>query len=395
MKINHGGTTSFSASTVHLEHITTALNCLTPFGSKEDVLIFIDEDGLSFARECNHIIWIQLFLSKELFISYSYECDDSDQTKLCLKINHLLDSVNVASRNADDAVECTLSYNGYGSPFVLTFEDSMISERVEYSTYLNGKFDNSGLELDRDQVLFECIVKGDILYAAIKDLKEIGCKECYLYVELNEGGNNVFALISKSQLGFSRIKLPNSRSILEKLEVYDSDSTTLLYGKPIIGFFDFNCFDKIRQSTKVASKVLLRMDVHGLLSVNILSQTDDVLIADTRNSNARQLQLPKNYPGIVIEVCMLEKESIDEVAQSEIQLLMEGSELGRDKKFSKRPSTNDPVPTLDPKNNLLGLSNSKLDRQASGPRLSDEDDNGDETNKEEPSYTANEIPLFF
>ena len=28
--------TQFSASTVHLDHITTALNCLTPFGGNYD-----------------------------------------------------------------------------------------------------------------------------------------------------------------------------------------------------------------------------------------------------------------------------------------------------------------------------------------------------------------------
>ncbi|AQZ09110.1 RAD17 (YOR368W) [Zygosaccharomyces parabailii] len=394
MRLNDQGATSFSASTVHLEHITTALNCLTPFGSKEDVLIFIDEDGLSFARECNHIIWIQLFLSKELFISYSYENEDETQTKLCLKINHLLDSVNVASRNADDVVECTLSYKGYGSPFILTFEDSLISERVEYSTYLSGRFDNSGLELDRNQILFECIVKGDILHAVIKDFKEIGCKDCYLYAELDEDGNNMFALISKSQLGFSRIKLPNSRSILEKIEVYDSDSTTMVYGKPVVGFFDFNCFDKIRQSTKVASKVLLRMDAHGLLSVNILSQTDDVLIADTRNSSGRLPQLPKDYPGIVIEVCMLEKESIDESAQAEIRLLMEDSEQERSKKIPRRSKKRHSIANDNPADNLLGLPNAKLNPPNTNPRLNN-DNVEDAGQSKETSYPPSDLPLFF
>lgn len=56
MRINSELANKFSASTVHLEHITTALSCLTPFGSKDDVLIFIDADGLSFVRENNHVI---------------------------------------------------------------------------------------------------------------------------------------------------------------------------------------------------------------------------------------------------------------------------------------------------------------------------------------------------
>lgn len=152
MRINNELATKFSASTVHLEHITTALNCLTPFGAKDDVLIFIDADGLSFVRENNHVIKIQLLLSRELFMSYSYRNETEDHMKLCVKINHILDSVSVMNRNTDDIVECTLSYDGHGSPFVLIFEDSFISERVEYSTYLIKDFDTNGLELDRERI---------------------------------------------------------------------------------------------------------------------------------------------------------------------------------------------------------------------------------------------------
>ncbi|CAI4065330.1 hypothetical protein SUVZ_08G3860 [Saccharomyces uvarum] len=402
MRINNELATKFSASTVHLEHITTALNCLTPFGAKDDVLIFIDADGLSFVRENNHVIKIQLLLSRELFMSYSYRNETEDHMKLCVKINHILDSVSVMNRNSDDIVECTLSYDGHGSPFVLIFEDSFISERVEYSTYLIKDFDTDGLELDRERISFEAIIKGEALYSALKDLKEIGCKECYVYAKTDANDENVFALISKSQLGFSKIKLPSNRSILEKLQVFDGDSTTVLDGSAVIGFFDFTSFDKIRKSTKIASKVLFRMDAHGVLSVNILSQTDDVIITDTaRPSNSRlvtgvrQLQLPKDYPGIVIEVCMLEKESIDEVAQTEIELLMETNELGNynnSRKFTankRRAAGFENNERAD--ENLLQLNGKKvkLPPEDMGDKKNDSDQENNCT------YPTNNIPLFF
>lgn len=402
MRINNELATKFSASTVHLEHITTALNCLTPFGAKDDVLIFIDADGLSFVRENNHVIKIQLLLSRELFMSYSYRNETEDHMKLCVKINHILDSVSVMNRNTDDIVECTLSYDGHGSPFVLIFEDSFISERVEYSTYLIKDFDTNGLELDRERISFEAIIKGEALYSALKDLKEIGCKECYVYAKTDANDENVFALISKSQLGFSKIKLPSNRSILEKLQVFDGDSTTVLDGSAVIGFFDFTSFDKIRKSTKIASKVLFRMDAHGVLSVNILSQTDDVIITDTtRPSNSRlvtgvrQLQLPKDYPGIVIEVCMLEKESIDEVAQTEIELLMETNELGNynnSKKFTANKRYDAGFGNNERADeNLLQLNGKKvkLPPEDIGDAKSDSDQENNYT------YPTNDIPLFF
>lgn len=327
--------TIFNASTVHLDHIITALNCLTPFGTKEEVVIFIDADGLSFVRELNHVMRIQLFLSRQMFMSYSYDNVNDDQTKVCVKITHLLDSFNVASRSVDDAVECTLSYDGYGSPFVLIFEDSWISERVEYSTYVTQGVDNVGLEIDREQLTFECIIKGDVLYGAIRELKETGCKECYLFAQTDANGDHIFALVADSQLGLSKIRLPSRRSILEKLEIYDSDFETPVHGKPVIANFDFNLFDKMRMSVRIASKVMFRMDAHGLLSVNILSQTDDIIVSESKAVTSRPeghegvgpAQLPRDYPGIVVEICLLEREQFDDNSKRNIATLMDNTGL--------------------------------------------------------------------
>ncbi|CUS20848.1 LAQU0S01e15984g1_1 [Lachancea quebecensis] len=323
----------FSASTVHLEHITTALNCLTPFGLRDDVLIIIDNDGLSFARENNHVISIQLFLSKELFTSYQYNPPDRDpgaHTKISVKINHILDSISVVSRDKDDVIECTLSYVGEGSPFVLIFEDSTVTEKVEYSTYLTKEWDMTGLELDRGVVELECMMKGDIFYSALQDLKEIGCKECYIYAKARSNGKHIFALISKSHLGFSKILLPSERSILEKLETFDSGTHGKVYDKPVTGFFDFASFDKMRASAKIASKVLIRKDAHGLMSVNILSETDDILRGDSKfkpNSSPSNphssAYLSRDYPGIVIDISVLEKARVDEEDMEEAKLLMQ------------------------------------------------------------------------
>ena len=263
----------FYATTLHIEHIVTALNCLLPFGAKEDVLITIDKNGLSFTRENNHVIKIQLLLSKELFQSFHYEPEFEDVgTMVSLKIDHILDSASVSNERGD-SIECTLSYNGAGCPFMIIFEDSMITETVEYSTYLIKDIDNTGFVLDRDQLQFECIIKGDILYNAFHDLKEIGCKDCYFYACIRGSSKTpLFALISRSQQGLSKIVLPNEKSILEKFELYANDSTTPLYDKPMICVFDYQTLDKIRISSRIASKVLIRKDVHGLMTVNMLNE---------------------------------------------------------------------------------------------------------------------------
>lgn len=309
-------TNSFSATTIHLDYITTALTCLLPFGSKDDVVVYIDKDGLAFSRQANHIIRIQLFLSKELFLSYLFDLEEGEYMKLCLKLNHLLNSVNVAYRQQiDDVVECTFSYRGRGSPFMLILQDSYITEQVEYSTYITSELDDQleGLELDRSKLQFECIIKGDVFHSALKDLKDIQCTDCYLYGKIDPTTNTkVFALISKSKLGMSKICLPIHKAILEKMEIFTPNQT-------FIAFFDFNIFDRIRQSIKIANKVLLRMDTNGLLNVNVLSQIDNV-VATTANT-----ETGKDYPGIIIEISLLEKEIIDEYTKDEIDELMKPS----------------------------------------------------------------------
>ncbi|SCW01440.1 LAFE_0D12618g1_1 [Lachancea fermentati] len=390
----------FSASTVHLEHITTALNCLIPFGIKEDVLIIIDKDGLSFARANNRVISIQLFLSKELFIAYNYNGPSGDpdsHTKVCVKINHILDSISVANRDKDDVVECTLSYNGEGSPLILIFEDSMISERVEYSTYLLKDLEMADLEPDRDRLMFECIIRGDVLYNALQDLKEIGCKECYIYAITKTDGRNIFALISKSQLGLSKVVLPGERTILEKLEVYSGEASIKVDNCPVIGYFDFSTFDKMRMSAKIASKILLRKDIHGLLNVNILSQTDNVILVDSKitskmqnTSDIRNAQLPKDYPGIVIDISILEKVHLEEFDVQEINLLMESPEEAQTKAIYQpsRPNDDGKVSTKDLDgnydNNFLGLTKKR--------RIEDVEHESDDENYQP---VTKDMPLFF
>ncbi|SCU98204.1 LAMI_0F13520g1_1 [Lachancea mirantina] len=383
----------FSASTVHLEHITMALNCLTPFGIKDDVMIYIDKDGLSFSRQNNHVITISLFLSKELFISYDYHSgeDLNGYTQLCLKINHLLDSINVVNRNKDDVVECTLSYNGEGSPFTLIFEDSLITEKVEYSTYLTKEPDATGLELSNDEVVFNCIIKGDVLYSAMQDLKEIGCRECYLYAMTKSDDKNVLALVSRGQLGLSKILLPSERSTLEKLEVIDPDTGSRVFDVPVIGFFDFSAFDKVRMSAKIASKAMLKKDVHGLLSVNILSDTNDVVVNNPKGptpATNRNTSLPRDYPGIVTEIALLERADFEPTDRKEIELFMSFNEEDRAGTDVYKPrceqAASKPVPTSE-------INDTNLLHIGQAPSRDDNDNAADDSFRP----AANDIPLFF
>lgn len=474
----------FSASTVHLDHITTALNCLTPFGgnyddfsnsgysitstnishnlnkvgyssggggpssiNNDDVMIYIDRDGLSFIRDYHGSIRIQLLLSRELFLSYTYNddqsvprtvdasdshdnnntiLDESDCMKLCIKLSHLLDTINVVSKNQDDIIECTMNYDGYGSVFSLILQDSLVEEKVSYSTYLFNEAlkdkEAELLQLQRDLIQFECIIKGDILYNALRDLKEYNAKECYLYAKVSsreDYNENIFALIAKSDIGYSKIILPNNRNIIEKLEIFNllkdhnNNNNKLLYNVPIIAYFDFNRFDKIRLSCRIASKVLIRLDTNGVLGVNILSQTNNIIISNKRQNNNnnnilnqqnsnninnnRKPQLPMDYPGVVIEITMLTKDSLDTIAKQDIEMLIDVTLKNMKKSRSltngtypdtiKRPR----LATIEPwkqTNNLLGLSNTTSDNFNNDNNPNSMEDNKSEADTTTEGFTS-------
>lgn len=319
----------FYATTFHLEHIILALNCLLPFGNKDDMLITIDENGFSFTRENNHVIKIQLFLPKEIFQVYHYESpEENGEMKVSLKIDQIYDSVNI-NRDREDSIECTLSYNGEGYPFVLIFEDKLITERVEYATFVTKDLDHSGFLLDRSQLQFECIIKGDILYNALQDLKEIGCKDCYLYGNISSASKKpFFALISRSQQGLSKIILPSERSILEKFQIYDNDSATDLYDEPLISVFDYSTLDKIRPSCMIANNILIRKDVHGLMTFDILNDGTEFtrLNEKERAAKRRRTDLStstvSDHPGIIVEISVMEKALPEILDVDEIKSIM-------------------------------------------------------------------------
>lgn len=440
----------FTATTYHLDHITTALNCFTTNTTNKDfILVHIDQDGLSFIKQFNHNLKIQLLLSFELFNTYEFNQhttgNNNESEQLCLKLNHLLNSLNILNKDLNDAIQCTLSYDGYGTPFILMFEETYIEETIKYPTYLlNESNDINGLDLQKNHLLLECIVKGEIFHNALLDLKDINCSECYLYAKLssNNENDNILALISKSDLGYSKVILPNNKSIIERFNVWDTlpynngnlnatndnaeeeEQRDLLYDQPIIAYFDFNTFDRIRSSCKIASKILLRLDRANILNVNILSQTDDIMVTNNlsnkklnnnnvnrinNNNNNNNLQLPQDYPGIIIEISLSAKEPLDDIAIEDIELFMntttktmknvitrkrmgiyDNSNLNKDNKI--RNITNDR--SID--NSTFNIfSNANIGNNANNNQKDHEEEQQEENNDQPFATDANNIPLFF
>lgn len=202
-------------------------------------------------------------------------------------------STNSATSNT--STDCTVFYKGNGFPFILIFEDNKMIERCEFSTFINLELEanNLGFELNQREILMEGIIKADVLYDALKDLKDINAEEIFIHGS-NRNGKNKFAIISKSDVGHSTLYLPNERSILEKLIVNTKN-------KMDISCYKFTIFNKFLKTIKLSNKCKFKRD-ENILSLNLLSLFGS--------------DLPKNYTGTVIDFKILQLSDKDELFEN-------------------------------------------------------------------------------
>ncbi|ODV93110.1 hypothetical protein PACTADRAFT_20287, partial [Pachysolen tannophilus NRRL Y-2460] len=302
----------FTASTTSLSHISNVLNSITPLGSK--CLVTINENGLFFTVNDNNICKVQLNLDSKFFDSFNYNpiktssISDSKNIKFGLDLFLFVESVSLVnnynsnlsnSNNHNNGIGgvtvktiCTLSYEGYGNPFILSFEDDKMLERVEFQTYDDLDEDEDFphyFEIDNDKLILEIILKSPILYDILKDLKEIQTEEILIYGDTKNGKKNLI-FISKGELGYSKLVFPSNRSILEQLVIYKAialknvsyddevynfpDEENIEYiptnTDSLTSFYKFNYFNKLTRAVKLSSKLKIKKDAKGLTSINLL-----------------------------------------------------------------------------------------------------------------------------
>jgi cell cycle checkpoint protein len=246
---------------------------------------------------------VELTLEKGLFTTYSYNRttsrehndedtdygnsdDEDDDTKFTVDLVPIVESLSLANKNQVSATHCTMIYQGSGYPFILIFEDSKMTERCEFSTYVNLDFEanSMGFELNQDEILMEGMIKADVLYDAFKDLKDINTEEIFIYASTQNQRHKKLAIIAKSDMGNSTFHLPSDRSILEKLLI----SETI---KIDVSCFKYSLFSMALRGMKLSKICKFKRDAH-ILSLHLLSLFGN--------------DLPKNYTGTVIDFKLLQ-----------------------------------------------------------------------------------------
>lgn len=367
---------TFTSATSQVSHLAETLGAVANICSQ--ALLIISPTGITIYGEYNHIVNVQLTLDPSLFRVYNFytpqndsqlvadmEYDSADpddhELRLCVNIDAIAetfasvlgslppntkksDSGNSDGKSLVDGsngVVCYISYNGEGHPLVVEFEDSLLTERVEFFTFYSEMYypyadideDNDDAELpyrlvvDHNKVQYEIIVKSDVLYNILQDLDKINTEELFVFISnerrklgyrdpLNQQPllpesnisfiDNQLNFISKGPIGFLKLLYPNDRTVLEKLIIYEQHDVVAMDGlmsvrelkkvnSSLITSYKFDTFIKVLPAVRLSSKCKIMKDFNGILSVQLLCKNP---------------KLP-NYSGSLITFNMLELATMD------------------------------------------------------------------------------------
>lgn len=312
----------FTASTTQVSHLADVLSAITAIDRYG--LMILSDTGIALYSEYNHIVNAQATIDASLFSTFNYD-GSSPTAELGIDLSLLSDAFFATSTSAvpklrnlaagpsvapQDPVVCYFKFDGYGSPLVVEFEDRLMSERIEFSTYeldieypyasnesqAGARGELGTLTIDYNELKLEMILQGDILTNLLSDLQHLNTEDLYLFADNLSVGNLVFFL-SKGSIGYLKLIYPSAKLMLQKLEVFDHNDGNPLHTRDcVVSVLNFSLFFRIFKSARLSSKCKVMKDFLGVVSFQLLCKNTAV----------------KNYPGTLITFNTLEKSAIGE-----------------------------------------------------------------------------------
>lgn len=279
---------SFSAATTQIAHLADVFQSLISINNQ--AVIRISSKGITIYSTYNHTFNVHVNIDPSLFNNYNISSDNiedqQDEIEIILGVDiNLITECFVSVVNTlkfEKSVSCYFSYHGEGSPLVIEFEDSYMSEKLEFYTFYieNGEsISDDNLFIDYGHVCLELMVRCDVLTNLLQDLNQINTENLFIYV-----AENTLNFISNGPIGTSKLIFPNDKTILEKLEINSPDKNYVILQ------FNFDTFFKVFRSVKLSSKCKILKDLNGCFSIQLL---------------CKNLPLSK-YSGTLITINMME-----------------------------------------------------------------------------------------
>ncbi|TID21190.1 hypothetical protein CANINC_003470 [Pichia inconspicua] len=421
----------FTATTTSIQLLHKLISSVDQFG--DYCVLEISSEGMSFGITDGNVCRVKLNLNKKLFNSYKFngvwkgsgvkfsdeqifgdETDLSDEEtndywetngfdvdgviSICINLASFIESINILMKDSklgDNIVECTLRYERDGDPLILIFEDELIVERCELSTYFSEEIkslrvgksktkkdqrvtntkettptvndlvkdfeldavDNvdSIFRLDSEKVLFDIILKSDILHDIIKDMNDLMTERFVLYCkhpadrspDSRDNKTPKLIFISKSSsdsIGFSKLIIPHRKVNIPDFNVYKPLSTNAnRMEEPILidchdlslsSTYHHQYFAKLLKALRLSKLIKMRKDMNGITSL--------LLLLGKSSFGGKQNGVDKLH-GSSIEFITLESISISEFFTLSVQPTQETlmSKLGYDNEFVEQIIKND------------------------------------------------------
>ena len=326
----------------------------------------------------------------ENYVTNSFDRDAV--ISISLNIASFLETMNIHvkdRKDADQNVECTLRYDRDGDPFVMMFEDDSIIERCELSTYYIDDFrskgkasiknkrtskkrqgttdnidviesfeienpivDDSIFRLNSNKIIYDIIIKSNILHDIIKDMNDLNTDKFVLYCHktkdhvvsgVNSGNDEkercsklIFISKSKSDtIGFSKLIIPQRKLNIPEFKLFkpvisetnpDEFEFVDCYDLSLSSTYHFEYFSRLLKAIRLSKLIKIRKDMDGITSLLLL------LGKSPNTLNQQQAQRLDNNElyGSSVEFVTLESISIDELSAltPEIKSLSLLSKLG-------------------------------------------------------------------
>ncbi|KAK9456195.1 Rad1/Rec1/Rad17 [Dipodascopsis uninucleata] len=158
---------------------------------------------------------------------------------------------------------CKLQYRGSGCPFVLMFDEGTLTTTCEFITYdEENEEDMSSINLATDALLQKVIMKAEYLDDAFRELYSSGSEFITIESTPNPAG---LTFKTRGELGSVEYAFPKDRNVLE----------TFLCPIDCSNVYAFGMLLRMRDAIKLASKISLRSDEYGIMSIQCMCDVGD------------------------------------------------------------------------------------------------------------------------
>ncbi|KAF2808181.1 DNA repair exonuclease rad1 [Mytilinidion resinicola] len=310
----------FSAISASARQLFLLLRCI---GFADKAQVQISEEGLRFSVEESSVMEGLCFLEKSLFTSYVYNStsarpstpisQDSDATGVDQPIfqislpslletlqifgltdpntnrppwardNHAAPSTAFSSNVLGMNHVCRLGYDASGSPLSVILEESSIKTTCELTTYEPAFA--TDIPFSRKDLALKIIMRASWLHDAITELASTSPTRLTLVARMQDG-KPYFALSASGSLGSARVEFNNAKATTFALTatntVQPDTSPSLLLETfqladptaKVVNSYKFDMIQKAARAMAVATKVSVRGDAQGVLSLQFMIEVE-------------------------------------------------------------------------------------------------------------------------